>query len=193
MILEIVFKEATHDCWLFSSENSDQALSLKEVVKPFQCHSCPKFPEEHAISRIGPDLAFETTKSCKAFITHDDWFIVGREISESIRQYTNCKTVPVNKPETWFALLPEQYPVDIKVSGFEYSGVRCKSCGRWEEAVVGPLVGSIAMPEKHDLFWTSDVHNESAKGARPRLWCKKSDKKKMYSLFDNSVKFDEAW
>ena len=191
-MLQIFPKDLPQENWLFYVDIDDK-LELREQVKPFVCSNCGKYDEIEVLKKVGRH--FELVPSCNysAFGTNDDWVLVNEYTAKKVQEQSNCKLVPVNLSSTIYAIIPVAYSVSIENSGFEYSGSKCHKCGRHREAVVGPLSESILVPDNHDIFWTTDVHNESTKGIRLGLWCAKKDKKKVIGIFGNKFEFCEAF
>lgn len=91
-----------------------------------------------------------------------------------------------------YAIIPVSYEVDVSISGFEHPGGKCQKCGRPHEAIVGPLAESIEVSKDHDIFWTTNIHNESIKGAILGLWCSKKDKVQIRKIFGKKFEYVEA-
>jgi hypothetical protein len=154
--------------WLF---HSSEPVYVKEKYKSFVCLECGKLDE---FSALDLDLDKDIVYKSKWDISHS----LDGIMCFSKRMYDLCIKFEVKglsfKPigsTGFYVVLPGEFiDVDMDKSGFEYYGGQCKTCGRWRESIIGPLLESMNFADKTANFCCPSVLRESIQG-RDFIFC----------------------
>jgi hypothetical protein len=147
---QLIPKDCRHNNWLFHVQSGGQPLGYRAEYQALRCRRCGKLDEFAAIDRFVPaDLSFRSRWSYLGL--SDDFGIAVDSTFISLvaeQGIGGLRFFPLPGDRRYQLLLPTCImPVDALTAGFQYSGQPCEVCGRYPEAVVGPLVESITKPD----------------------------------------------
>lgn len=170
-ILSLVPSDSRQVNWLFRAPDAKGVLRIRPEFVDLKCAACGKIDEFAALQRPLP-IGVRISSKRDFFEIGDGFLGVSerfRKVYDSAR-LAGLKFLQTHTPEHSLAVPANLVKTDESLAGFEYVLPKCASCGRYREAVVGPLVRSMEIPANPLTIFCSELWPESIMGKVLRLF-----------------------